>query len=70
MDYKDYRIVGDGTYGQKLIMPKGSGQIPKALVGRYTSEKNAMIAIDRHVAAQEVKNGKAKGSAKATVRSK
>lgn len=70
MEYKDYRIVGDGTFGNKLIQAKGSGQIPKALAGAYTSPSIAQAAIDRYILAQEEKNGKTKGTAKAPVRSK
>lgn len=47
MEYKGYRIVGDGTYGMKLIKHIGRGACPKELLGNFTSFTQAMKMIDQ-----------------------
>jgi hypothetical protein len=46
MEYKGYRIVGDGTYGMKLIKHIGRGACPKELLGSFTSTSQAIKMID------------------------
>ncbi|AUR99332.1 hypothetical protein NVP1264O_20 [Vibrio phage 1.264.O._10N.286.51.F2] len=46
MEYKGFKIVADGTMGYKHIAQMGSGAVPKALSGRYTTESQARVAID------------------------
>lgn len=46
MEYKGYRIVGDGTYGMKYIKHVGRGACPKELLGSFTSITQAMKMID------------------------
>ncbi len=51
-DYEGFVIKGDGTYGMRLITTKGSGSIPKALVGTFTTAQFAMKAIDTYLSEQ------------------
>lgn len=46
MEYKGYKIVGDGTYGMKYIKHIGRGACPKELLGSFTSFSQAMKMID------------------------
>lgn len=48
MEYKGFKIVADGTMGYKHIAQMGSGAVPQALSGRYTTHKQAMLAIDEY----------------------
>lgn len=62
-EYMGYNIKGDGTYGYQKITRKGSGPVPKALSGMYTSLSEARKAIDMHGPAKEKKSdAKAEGS--------
>lgn len=47
MEYKGYRIVGDGTYGMKHVKHVGRGACPKELLGSFTSTTQAMKMIDQ-----------------------
>lgn len=49
MEYKDYRIVTDGTFSMFVIKAKAQGQVPEELRGMYTSSLQAQIAIDGYV---------------------
>ena len=46
MEYNGYNIVGDGTFGMKLIKTIGRGSLPLELRGTYTSITFAQKAID------------------------
>ena len=56
MEYKGYKIIGDGTYGQKVIKNIGPGTIPRNLSGSFTNDAEAIRAIDRYVGAKEVED--------------
>ena len=56
-EYSGYKIVGDGTYGNKLIKAIGKGALPLGLRGSFTSFSFARKAIDVH--GKGVDNGKA-----------
>lgn len=56
MVYKGFKIVPDGTMGYKHIAQTGSGAVPKALSGRYTTEAQARIAIDEYKPKRGAKN--------------
>ncbi len=56
MEYKGYRIVGDGTYGMKLIKHIGRGACPKELLGAFTGYNTAMKAIDMVLGRKEKDN--------------
>lgn len=60
MEYKGYKIVADGPYGNKSIKPVGKGSVPKALRGMFTTSYFAQKQIDAHLEGGE--NGKAKSS--------
>ena len=48
MEYKGYKIVGDGTFGNKRIQAI-KGSIPAILAGSYTTHKFAMVDIQRYL---------------------
>ncbi|CAH9011547.1 conserved hypothetical protein [Vibrio phage 409E50-1] len=48
MEYKGFKIVADGTMGYKHITQPGSGAMPQALKGRYTTVVQAQLAIDNY----------------------
>lgn len=56
MVYKGFKIVADGTMGYKHIAQMGSGAIPKALSGRYTTVVQAQLAIDEYKPKRGAKN--------------
>jgi hypothetical protein len=58
-EYNGYKIVGDGTYGNKEIRSVGRGALPLTLRGTFTSEKVARQAIDSHLATKVNKDDKA-----------
>lgn len=53
MEYKDFKIVGDKTFGMVEIKPVGKGSVPLTLRGSYTSPRLAMIAIDSELSRRE-----------------
>lgn len=59
MEYKGYMIVGDNTYGLKLIKRSGKGAIAAVLQGMFTSSTEAQIAIDTVVSEKGDKNAEA-----------
>ena len=63
MEYKGFKILGDGTFGYKTIKSVGAGAVPKSLSGVYTSNPIAMKAIDAYVEVKETKNARAKSTA-------
>ena len=62
MEYKNYRIVGDGTYGMYELQTIGRGSLPKSLRGSYSTPKQAQIAIDMVVAEKADKDGKSEST--------
>lgn len=60
MEYKGYKIVGDGSFGMKVIKPLSRGTVPLPLRGKYTGYKEAQTAIDTYEATKDKgrKNGK------------
>ena len=59
-EYKGHLIVGDGTFGHKLIKPVGKGSVHASLRGSYTTASTAQRAIDYYIAnVKENKVGKA-----------
>jgi len=48
MEYKGFKIEADGTMGYHHIKQPGSGAVPSALKGRYTTAKFATEAIDAY----------------------
>lgn len=57
-EYKGYSIVGDGTFGNKLIKSIGKGALPKSLKGAFTNHQNAARAIDLYLGSKGDKDGK------------
>lgn len=57
MEYRGYKIDGDGTYGYKEIKPVGRGSVPMPLRGAWTSAKDAQRAIDNEMNKKEPVNG-------------
>jgi|TARA_R110000796_G_scaffold103981_3_gene213490 hypothetical protein len=60
MEYKGYKIEGDGTYGNKVIKPIGKGSVHKNLRGSFTTSVFAIKHIDAHL--EGIENGKVKTS--------
>ena len=60
MEYKGYDIVGDGTYGHKLIKAIGKGSVHLELRGSYTNSNFAQTAIDQFLANNPAKKGAVK----------
>lgn len=60
MEYRGYKIQGDGTFGLYEVKPLGRGTVPKSLRGKYTTHKDAKVAIDQYESSKEKgrKNGK------------
>jgi len=48
MLYKGFKIIPDGTMGMYAIGQPGSGAVPVALRGMYTTPKEAMTKIDAY----------------------
>lgn len=61
MEYKGYKIEGDGTFGYSHIKPLGKGSVPVPLRGTYTTKVFAQKAIDGYLATN--KKGKTNGKA-------
>ena len=55
VEYKDYRIISDGTFGMYHIKQLGSGAVPSELSGAYTSPSSAKVAIDAYKPKRGVK---------------
>ncbi len=64
MDYKGYDVQPLGTFPMFNIKNKGSGPVPKALSGDFTSMREVKLAIDGYLEGLKKgpKNGKAKVS--------
>jgi len=48
MEYKEYLIEGDKTFGMYTIRPSGGGTVIKELRSMYMSLRDAVCAIDRY----------------------
>lgn len=56
MEYKGYRIEGDGTFGMKVIKKIGiGGGLPVVLEGSFTKALTAQHAIDQYILLKEEK---------------
>lgn len=64
-EYKNYRILSDGKFGNRYIQMNGSGKLPRMLRGVYTSPTHAKLAIDAYVALKGNKNAEADKSSRA-----
>jgi hypothetical protein len=63
MEYKGFDIIGDGTFGMKVIKAVGKGSVPMLLRGSYSNDRFAQHAVDVHLSNKEKGNGKrTKGS--------
>lgn len=62
VEYKGYKIEGDGKFGYKHIKPKGKGSVPKELRGSFTTSDFAEKAINSHLSKKAVSNGTAKST--------
>lgn len=56
MEYKGYKIEGDGTFGHKIIKAM-KGALPNVLKGSFTNHEFAKKAINAVVDAKEIKDG-------------
>lgn len=48
MNYKEYVIESDRTYGMYTIRPEGNGTVIKELRSSYMTIRDAICAIDRY----------------------
>jgi len=53
MEYRGYKIEGDGTFGLYEIKPLGRGSVPKPLRGKYTNHSQAKVAIDQYESSKD-----------------
>lgn len=53
MEYGGYVIKGDGTFGYRSIWQDGRGSVPLGLRGVFTTDKEAMKAIDQEKTKRE-----------------
>lgn len=58
MEYRDYKIEGDRTFGMYVIKTIGSGSLPEILRGSYTKTAEAKLAIDQYRRSQEEREAK------------
>ena len=57
MEYKNYNIVSDGTFGYKEIKPIGKGSVHSELRGVWVTARDAMRAIDMLTSRKVDENG-------------
>lgn len=57
-EYKNYRIVGDGTFGMYVIKSIGPGAIPDILQGSFSKTVNAKQAIDTYSLQKEERDSR------------
>lgn len=48
-EYRGFKIVGDGTYGMKVVKQIGRGAVPASLKGFFTTDFMAKKLIDQHL---------------------
>ena len=58
MEYKEFLIVSDGTFGYKKIKPMGKGSVKALLRGDYTDANHAKVAIDQFLSTKGKANVK------------
>ena len=58
LEYNGYIIDLDGAFGLRVIKSKGSGALPNALKGSYTTEFLAKRSIDFYLATKELNDVK------------
>jgi hypothetical protein len=58
IEYKDYKIEGDKTFGMFLIKTIGGGSLPEILRGSYTKTGEAKLAIDQYRRLQEERDNR------------
>lgn len=65
LEYKGYRIEGDGTFGYQYIKPMKQGQVPTKLKGAFTTPLFAKRAVDAYISMKEAEDaaGKTKSAA-------
>lgn len=56
IEHKNFVIMGDGTFGMKVIKHSGSGTLPSALKGSFTNSNSAIKAIDLYIRSKEKKS--------------
>lgn len=57
-EYKGYMIDTDDSSVLKIIKPIGKGSVHLDLRGKYTSDSEAELAINRFLSLKEIPNGK------------
>jgi hypothetical protein len=64
MEYKGYNLGAHNSFSMVVIKAKGQGTVPVPLRGMFTSQKNAISAIDNYLNGLKKgrKNGKTKDS--------
>lgn len=55
MEYKEFKIESDGTFGYLKIKQKSSGTLPTDFKGSFTSHKSAKKAIDTYTSKKRSK---------------
>lgn len=59
MEYKGYKIEGDGTFGMKVIKVIGfGGTLPEVLKGAYSKAVDAMQAIDSYLVIKQERDNR------------
>lgn len=64
--YRGYRIVPLGTFSLLKIQAPGSGTVPAALNGLFTSKAQAEMAIDRSMNSLKKRGRKKNGTEEST----
>ena len=62
MEYKGYMLVALGSFPMVEIKSKGSGKVPVALTGLYTTMSSAQAGVDMYL--NSLVKGKSNGKAK------
>ena len=57
VEYSGYMIESDGAFGLKKIKNRGSGALPKSLMGHFTHSSMAQKAIDQYILSKEKVDG-------------
>lgn len=53
MEYRGFKIEGDGTFGNQEIKPLSRGSVPTSLRGVWITKRDAQRAIDNEVSKKE-----------------
>lgn len=64
MEHKGYRIESMGSFPMLEIKAKGKGRVPDTLTGSYTTQTEAIKAVDLYLASlmKGKRNGKAESA--------